>query len=63
VALLLRKLLEPIYRDGVILDGFPRTPVQVECLKLLGGEDRASSTTASPRRPLASPVPPADPST
>jgi adenylate kinase len=35
VALLLRKLLEPIYRDGVILDGFPRTPVQVECLKLL----------------------------
>src|SRR6185436_3898637 len=34
VGLLLRKLLEPIYRDGVILDGFPRTPVQVECLKL-----------------------------
>ena len=35
VGLLLRRLLEPIYRDGVILDGFPRTPVQVECLKLL----------------------------
>ena len=35
VAVLLRKLLEPIYRDGVVLDGFPRTPVQVECLKLL----------------------------
>jgi len=35
VGLLLRKLLDPIYRDGVILDGFPRTPVQVECLKLL----------------------------
>jgi adenylate kinase len=35
VSLLLRKLLEPIYRDGVVLDGFPRTPVQVECLKLL----------------------------
>jgi adenylate kinase len=35
VALLLRKLLAPIYRDGVVLDGFPRTPVQVECLKLL----------------------------
>jgi len=32
---LLRKLLEPTYRDGVVLDGFPRTPVQVECLKLL----------------------------
>ena len=35
VGLLLRRLLQPIYRDGVILDGFPRTPVQVECLKLL----------------------------
>jgi adenylate kinase len=35
VTALLRKLLEPIYRDGVVLDGFPRTPVQVECLKLL----------------------------
>jgi adenylate kinase len=35
VAALLRKLLEPTYRDGVVLDGFPRTPVQVECLKLL----------------------------
>ena len=35
VALLLRELLKPIYRDGVVLDGFPRTPVQVECLKLL----------------------------
>lgn len=35
VGLLLRELMEPIYRDGVILDGFPRTHVQVECLKLL----------------------------
>ncbi len=35
VSLLLRTLLDPIYRDGVILDGFPRTAVQVECLKLL----------------------------
>lgn len=33
--LLFRKLIEPTYRDGVILDGFPRTEVQVECLKLL----------------------------
>jgi adenylate kinase len=31
----LRRLLDETYRDGVILDGFPRTPVQVECLKLL----------------------------
>jgi len=35
VSLLLRELMKPIYRDGVILDGFPRTHVQVECLKLL----------------------------
>lgn len=35
VGLLLRELMKPIYRDGVILDGFPRTHVQVECLKLL----------------------------
>lgn len=35
VALLLRELLRPEYQDGVILDGFPRTPVQVECLKML----------------------------
>jgi adenylate kinase len=35
IGLLLRRLLRPEYRDGVILDGFPRTKVQVECLKLL----------------------------
>src|ERR1041384_59095 len=35
VGLLLRQLLRNDYRDGVILDGFPRTKVQVECLKLL----------------------------
>lgn len=35
VGLLLRELMKPAYRDGVILDGFPRTQVQVECLKLL----------------------------
>jgi adenylate kinase len=35
VAALLRTLLAPTYRDGVVLDGFPRTPVQVACLKLL----------------------------
>jgi adenylate kinase len=33
-AILLRKLLEEEYRDGCVLDGFPRTRVQVECLKL-----------------------------
>lgn len=35
VGLLLRELLKADYRDGVIIDGFPRTKVQVECLKLL----------------------------
>ncbi len=35
VGLVFRKLLEEAYRDGAVLDGFPRTKVQVECLKLL----------------------------
>jgi adenylate kinase len=35
MGLLLRELMKPAYRDGVILDGFPRTRVQVECLKML----------------------------
>lgn len=35
VGLVFRKLLEPQYHSGVILDGFPRTKVQVECLKML----------------------------
>jgi adenylate kinase len=35
VGILFRKLLEPEQQNGAILDGFPRTKVQVECLKLL----------------------------
>lgn len=35
IGILLRKLLEEDFRDGAVLDGFPRTGVQVECLKLL----------------------------
>ena len=35
IGLVLRELLREEYHDGVILDGFPRTQVQVECLKLL----------------------------
>lgn len=35
VGLVFRKLLEPQYRDGCVLDGFPRTRTQVECLNLL----------------------------
>jgi adenylate kinase len=35
VGLVLRHLLRSEYQHGAILDGFPRTKVQVECLKLL----------------------------
>ena len=35
IGIMLRELLKPEYRDGCILDGFPRTKVQVESLKLL----------------------------
>lgn len=35
VEIVLRKMLEARFRDGAVLDGFPRTRVQVECLKLL----------------------------
>src|SRR5258707_13053233 len=38
VGILLRKLLEPEQQNGALLDGFPRTKVQVECLKLLFDE-------------------------
>jgi adenylate kinase len=32
--LLFHELLKPQFRDSVVLDGFPRTTVQVECLKM-----------------------------
>ena len=35
VNILFRRMLDPEYREGVILDGFPRTKVQVECIKML----------------------------
>jgi len=34
IGVLLRRLLDPIYVHGVVVDGFPRTQIQVECLKL-----------------------------
>jgi adenylate kinase len=34
IGLLLEQLLQPVYHDGVIVDGFPRTIVQAETLKL-----------------------------
>lgn len=35
VQLVFEKLLDPEFESGAVLDGFPRTTVQVECLKLL----------------------------
>ncbi|MEK7415879.1 MAG: nucleoside monophosphate kinase [Planctomycetota bacterium] len=35
VRLLFERLLEPAHTTGVVVDGFPRTRVQVECVKLL----------------------------
>ncbi len=35
IRIIFEKMLEPEYQDGAILDGFPRTVVQVECMKLL----------------------------
>lgn len=35
IGILYNKLLEEQFRDGALLDGFPRTRVQVECLKML----------------------------
>ena len=32
--LVLRSLLDPEYESGAIVDGYPRTKTQVECLKL-----------------------------
>jgi adenylate kinase len=36
--LLLKELLKPEFRDSAVLDGFPRTNVQVECLKMFYDE-------------------------
>lgn len=38
VKLLMNRLLEPQYQDGVIVDGFPRTSAQVGIAKLLHQE-------------------------
>ncbi len=35
IEIMLRQLLDPIYKTGAVVDGFPRTKVQVECVKLL----------------------------
>jgi adenylate kinase len=35
VGLLFQRLTDPVYQHGVLIDGFPRSQVQVECVKLL----------------------------
>ncbi len=35
ISILFERLLRPEYQEGAILDGFPRTFVQVECMKML----------------------------
>ena len=35
VEIIFSKLLDPVYKTGAVVDGFPRTKVQVECVKLL----------------------------
>ncbi len=59
IGLLFDELLKPEYHDGVIVDGFPRTPVQVECLKLfyqamldLHKEHRATPQAREFRKPM-----------
>src|SRR3954449_7356897 len=59
IGLLFEELLDPQYHEGVIIDGFPRTKVQVECLKLfyhamleLHGTHRVLSLARSFRKPM-----------
>jgi adenylate kinase len=59
ITLLLEELLDPRYRNGVIVDGFPRTKVQVEFLKLfyhallgLDPEARDDPGARSARKPM-----------
>ena len=59
IGLLLEELLDPKYQDGVIVDGFPRTKVQVEFLKLfyhamleLHSEFQSTPAARSHRKPL-----------
>ncbi len=59
VGLLFEELLSPKYHEGVIIDGFPRTKVQVECLKIfyhaaisLHDEYRATPLARFFRKPM-----------
>jgi adenylate kinase len=35
IEIMLRRLLDPVFKTGAVVDGFPRTKVQVECVKML----------------------------
>lgn len=57
--LLFEELLSPRYHDGVIIDGYPRTPVQAECLKIfyqtlldLHNDSRAIPSSPAYRKPM-----------
>jgi adenylate kinase len=59
IGLLFDELLAPEYHDGVVIDGFPRTKVQVECLKMffhamleLHAEYRATPLARYFRKPM-----------
>jgi adenylate kinase len=59
IGLLFDELLLPQYYEGVIIDGFPRTNVQVECLKIfyqamleLHSDYRATSLARYFRKPM-----------
>ncbi len=59
IGLLFEELLSPQYYEGVIIDGFPRTKVQVECLKLfyhamleLHGDYRTTPLARFFRKPM-----------
>src|SRR5438046_2169214 len=59
IGLLFDELLKPEYHEGVIIDGFPRTTVQVECLKMfyhamleLHSDYRATPLARYFRKPL-----------
>ena len=59
IGLLFEELLSPQYYEGVIIDGFPRTTVQAECLKLfyhamleLHGDYRATPLARYFRKPM-----------
>src|ERR1700675_113386 len=51
VGILLRKLLEPEQQNGALLDGFPRTKVQVEVLQRFDSSEKSRfcSKTALPK--------------